>query len=246
MDFGVTDRWAGKRTGYDSVGQYRRDRTAGGVDFAQQIQKTGKVTDVSCVDAYREYLKKRYGDVMIQGVGKDQKSMDGIGAGTAGTGNVIIAPNILEQMANDPKKAAYYEGQIQDYFASLPKCKAQLSAMGHEMHSSGVVIHPDGTVTYYISGDLKPEVRARIEARIKAEDAAKKKRKEKYRKRHEEVQERQRLETELAYRRQNMTELVAAQTVHMGRTIYGDSLQALNSVISDYDTENIVMAEIWK
>lgn len=41
--------------------------------------------------------------------------------------------------------------------------------MGHEIHSCGIIIHPDGTVTHYISGDLKPEVRAKIEAQIKAE-----------------------------------------------------------------------------
>lgn len=53
---------------------------------------------------YQQYLKQRYGNVMIQSVGKDQSSMDKIGAATSGTGNVVIAPNILEQMADDPKR----------------------------------------------------------------------------------------------------------------------------------------------
>lgn len=67
-------------------------------------------------------MKAKYGaGVSIQNVGKDQNSIDSIGAGTAGTGNVVIASNILEQMANDPEKAAYYEKKIQDYFNySLP------------------------------------------------------------------------------------------------------------------------------
>lgn len=141
---------------------------------------------------YLAYLKLRFGNVMIQDVGKDQRSMDRLGAGTAGTGNVVIAPEILEQMAEDPRKAAYYEGKIQDYYDSLPRMKAQLSMMGHEIHSSGVVIHKDGTVTYYVSGDLKPEVRARIEARMKEEAEAKAKRRKYFMKLSEEADQRRR------------------------------------------------------
>ena len=116
----------------------------------------------------------------------------------------MIAPNILEQMADDPKKASYYEAQIRHYFDSLPQCKAQLSLMGHEIHSSGIVIHPDGTVTHYVSGDLKPEVRARIEAQMKAEAEEKAKRKRMYQKRSEETAGLRRQEMELAYRKQSM------------------------------------------
>lgn len=53
-------------------------------------------------------LKEKYGGVSVRNVGTDQKSMDELGLGTAGTGNVVIAPDILEQMAKDPEKAAYY------------------------------------------------------------------------------------------------------------------------------------------
>lgn len=112
--------------------------------------------------------------------------MDRLGASTSGTGNVVIAPNILEQMEKDPEKAAFYEEKIRHYYDTLPMRKAQLSAMGHEIHSSGIVIHPDGTVIHYISGDLKPEERARIEAQIKAEAEEKAKRKREYQKRIEE------------------------------------------------------------
>lgn len=129
---------------------------------------------------YTAYLKEKYGGVSVKSVGKDQKSMDSLGMGTAGMGNVVIAPNILEQMAKDPEKAAYYEGKIQEYFDGLPKLQAEISAMGHEIHSSGIVIHPDGTVTHYVTGDLKPEERAKIEARIRAEDEAKTKRRKMY------------------------------------------------------------------
>ncbi len=187
--------------------QYR-DKTqkiaADAADFAEQLQKTGETADSSEINIYQKYLELKYGNVMIQSVGKDQKSMDRIGAGTAGTGNVVIAPNILEQMAKDPEKAAYYERKIQDYYQSLPLCKAQLSAVGHEIHSSGIVIHPDGTVTHYVSGDLKPEERARIEAQIKAETEAKAKRKREYQKRSEEAAAMRRQEMELDYQKRRV------------------------------------------
>lgn len=170
-----------------------------GSGFLKLLEKMGKAenpsgaeanpgvsAEMSKSDIYRQYLKQKYGNVMIQNVENNQKSIDKIGAGTAGTNNVVIAPNILEQMANDPKKASYYEGQIRHYFDTLPQCSAQLSLLGHEIHSSGIVIHPDGTVTHYISGDLKPEVRARIEARIKAESEEKARRKRMYQKHSEE------------------------------------------------------------
>lgn len=172
-------------------------KIAGGVGFAGQLQRASETMGVTPTEAYQKYLEQRYGNVMVQSVENDQKSMDRIGAATSGKGNVVIAPNILEQMAKDPKKAAYYEGKIQNYFQTLPMCQAQLSAMGHEIHSSGVVIHPDGTVTYYVTGDLKPEVRARIDAQIRVEDEAKAKRKREYERISEEAAKRWRQETAL-------------------------------------------------
>ena len=170
-------------------------------DFMELLQQAGDVRNISKKEIYQEYLKIRYGNVMIQDVGKDQRSIDSIGAGTSGTGNVVIAPNILEQMVNDPQKAAYYEGKIQHYYDTLPACQAQLSLMGHEIHSSGIVIHPDGTVTHYVSGDLKPEVRARIEAQMRAEAEAKAERKRAYLRQSEEAAYLRRLEMETAYHR---------------------------------------------
>lgn len=76
--------------------------------------------------------------------------------------------------------------------------------MGHEIHSSGIVIHPDGTVTHYVSGDLKPEERARIEAQIQAETEEKVRRRREYQRRSEEVAKEWRLEIESAYKKQRM------------------------------------------
>jgi len=174
---------------------------------AQAAEETG----ISKVDAYTDYLKSRYGNVMIQDVGKDQKSMDALGASTAGYNNVVIAPNILEKMANDPKKAAYYENKIQMGLDNFPKCQAELSAMGHEIHSYGVVVHSDGTVYTYVCGDLKPEVRAKIEAKVKAEQEEKAKRKQHYLELSKEAAEKRRTEMKIYNEKQIMKEAIKNQ-----------------------------------
>ena len=171
-------------------------------DFGSILSSKDTSSSVSSPKAkeYAGYLKQKYGDVSVKSVGKDQRSMDNLGMGTAGMGNVVIAPNILEQMAGDPEKASYYEGKIQEYFDGLPKLQMEISAMGHEIHSSGIVIHPDGTVTHYVTGDLKPEERAKIEARIRAEDEAKAKRRQMYFIQGEEAALRHRQELENYYK----------------------------------------------
>ena len=45
-------------------------------------------------------------------------------------GDVVIAPNILEQMVNDTKKAVYHEGKIDAFFNAIPMLKASFSAQG--------------------------------------------------------------------------------------------------------------------
>lgn len=223
-----------------------QETATNGTSFTEQLQKTGE-TGASKVDAYTEYLKQRYGaGASIQNVGKDQRSMDNIGAGTAGTGNVVIASNILEQMANDPEKAAYYEKKIQDYFNSVPRFQAELSAMGHEIHSSGIIIHPDGTVTHYISGDLKPEVRAKIEAKIKAEDEEKAKRKRRYQELSQEAAQKRKQEMEIAYKKRSMTELIANQTAETSRITYAGTPETMSSVIAAYGMSALTMPGILK
>ena len=182
--------------------------TASGTSFTESLQEAAE-TGAAGVEKYTEYLKSKYGNVMVQSVGRDQNGIDAIGAGTAGTGNIVIAPNILEEMANNSEKAAYYEEKIQYFLDSVPRYQAELSAMGHEIHSCGIVIHPDGTVTHYISGDLKPEVRAKIEAQIKAEQEEKAKRKKQYQELSAEAAEKRRLLMEQYNQKQMMAEKTA-------------------------------------
>ena len=227
----------------------RTQKTAtSGTSFAEQLQKTGEASGTSTVDAYTEYLKQKYGaGVSIQNVGKDQNSIDSIGAGTAGTGNVVIASNILEQMANNPEKAAYYEKKIQDYFNySLPQTQAFMAAVGHKITSSGVIIHEDGTVTYYLSGEESPEKKAQVEAEQKAKQEKKAAQRQENLKRSQEVAEERRQQMEIAYRKQMMEEFFGNRTVDAGRVTYAVTPEVMSSVIEAYEMGALTMPGILK
>ncbi|MDE6603936.1 MAG: hypothetical protein K2K90_17670 [Lachnospiraceae bacterium] len=203
--------------------------------FTEQLQKTGEAAETSKVDAYQKYLEQKYGPIMVRSVGSDQKSMDALGTGTYGMNNIAIAPNILEEMANNPEKAAHYEKIIDDFFASQPMVKAQMAAGGFEIQSYGVVIHPDGTANYYVCGDVSPEKKAKIEAQMEAEDEEKAKRKQQYREQSEKAVEKRRMEMETAYRRQTMEEMLASRTAETGRFTYAGTPETMSSVIAAYE-----------
>ena len=227
----------------------RTQKTAtSGTSFAEQLQKTGEASGTSTVDAYTEYLKQKYGaGVSIQNVGKDQNSIDSIGAGTAGTGNVVIASNILEQMANDPEKAAYYEKKIQDYFNySLPQTQAFMAAVGHKITSSGVIIHEDGTVTYYLSGEESPEKKAQVEAEQKAKQEKKAAQRQENLKRSQEAAEERKEQMEIAYRKQMMAEVLANRTADAGRVTYAGTPEVMGSAIAAYERNIVEAAGILK
>ncbi len=170
--------------------------------FSDTVKQTAESNSADRTEAYKVYLKQKYGNVRYESVGKDQKSLDRVGKGMSGN-DVIIAPNIVEEMANDPEKAAYYEGKIDDYFNDIPRAKAMFAAMGLNYTPGGVVIHEDGSVTY-ISGcdNDTPETRARI----KAEQEAKRGRREKYQELAAEAAEKRRELAELQYHKMLMAE----------------------------------------
>ena len=234
---GVNDVLAGA---YQYANRTQKTAT-NGTSFTEQLQKTGAAANTSKVDTYTEYLKQRYGaGVSIQNVGKDQSSIDRIGAGTAGTGNVVIASNILEQMANDPEKAAYYEKKIQDYFDySLPRTEAFMAAVGHKITSCGVVIHEDGTVTYYLSGEESPEKKAKVEAEQKAKQEKKAAQRQENLKRSQEAAEKRRQEMEIAYRKQTMEEALASRVADTSRFTYTATSEVMSSAVAAY--ENHIM-----
>ena len=212
--------------------------------FTEQLQKTGEAAETSKVDAYQKYLEQKYGPIMVRNVGSDQKSMDALGTGTYGMNNIAIAPNILEEMANNPEKAAHYEKIIDDFFASQPMVKAQMAAGGFEIQSYGVVIHPDGTANYYVCGDVSPEKKAKIEAQMKAEDEEKAKRKQQYREQSEKAAEKRRQEMEIAYRKQTMEEMLANRTMDAVRVTYTSTSAVMGSAITAYEANALIMPNI--
>ncbi len=118
-------------------------KKAENMNMAQAAEKTS----TSKTDTYQKYLEHKYGNVRIENVGKDSESLDKI-AKTMRGNDVIIAPNIFEEMADNPQKAAYYEGKIDDFFSATPILKAQFAAKGLDYQPCGVVVHEDGSVTY--------------------------------------------------------------------------------------------------
>ena len=96
-----------------------------------------------------------------------QESLERLGRQMGGN-DVVIAPNMLEQMAIQPEKAAYYERRIDDFFSATPVLKAQFAAQGLTYEPCGVVIHADGTVTCICGGGDSPERVAQVNAINKA------------------------------------------------------------------------------
>ena len=218
--------------------------SANKASFTEQLQKTGEAAETSKVDAYQKYLEQKYGPIMVRSVGSDQKSMDALGTGTYGMNNIAIAPNVLEEMANNPEKAAHYEKIIDDFFASQPMVKAQMAAGGFEIQSYGVVIHPDGTANYYVCGDVSPEKKAKIEAQMKAEDEEKAKRKQQYREQSEKAAEKRKMEMEIAYKRQTMEEMLASRVIETGRGTYAGTPESLRSAVAAYEMSAFIMPGI--
>lgn len=86
--------------------------------------EVSETDETSNVDAYLEHLKKKYGRVTIESIGKDQASLEKAGKRMSGN-DVVIAPNILEEMASDAKKALFFQ-----YCYSPRKCDLCRTRLG--------------------------------------------------------------------------------------------------------------------
>ena len=208
--------------------------------FMEQLQKTGETADTSKADAYTEYLRSKYGNVRIQSIGKDQKSLDRAGKSMSGN-DVVIAPNILEQMANDPEKAAYYEGKIDDFFEATPRLKASFAAQGLDYQPCGVVVHEDGSVTYIGGcGDSSERV-AEVNAINKAKREKEAAQREASMERSQEAAEERKQQMEIAYKKQSIAEALANHTMDTSRYTYTVAPEVMGSAITAY-TQNIIEA----
>ena len=202
--------------------------------FINQLKETGGTAGTSRVDAYTEYLRSKYGNVRIQNVGKDQQSLDKIGKSMSGS-DVVIAPNILEQMANDTKKAVYYEGKIDDFFNATPMLKASFAAQGLDYQPCGVVIHEDGSVTYIGGCADSPERVAEVNAINKAKREKEAAQRKANMERSREAAEEQKRQMDIAYQKRSMAEFFANRAVDMNRITYTASPEFVGSAIAAYE-----------
>ncbi len=203
-----------------------RNKSVSSSDFASSLNNETLSDNV--VEAYKNSLQSKFGcPITVASVGKDQNSMDRFAGGTAGSGNVAIAPNILEQMANNPEKAAYYEKKIQEHFDSLPATEAFLGAHNLRMTTSGVTIHEDGTVTYYCSCEETPEYKAKVEADHKAKrEKEAKERQESIERSQEAADERKRIQEEI-YHKRSIEAVLNEQMLESGTFAFGDTPESM-------------------
>ncbi len=211
---------------------------ANGASFTEQLQKTGETANTSKVDAYTEYLRSKYGNIRIQNVGKDQQSLDKIGKSMSGN-DVVIAPNILEQMANDPEKAAYYEGKIDDFFNATPRLKASFAAQGLDYQPCGVVVDEDGSVTYIGGCSDSPERVREVNEINKAKREKEAAQRKTSLERSKEAAEERKQQMEIAYRKQAMAEALANRTMNTSRIAYTVTPEVMSSAVAAY--ENNIM-----
>lgn len=164
--------------------------SAKGTETAEKLQRA-QDTNTSREEEYKKYLETKYGKVSIRSVGKDQASLDRIGKSMSGQ-DVVIAQNILKEMANDPEKADYYEKKIDYFFDKIPEYTAYFAAKGLKHEPGGVVIHEDGTVTYISGCSDSPERVAQVEAENKAKREKEAKQRKEILERSQEAAEKQR------------------------------------------------------
>ena len=130
-------------------------------------------------------------------------------------------------MANDPEKAVYYEKKIQEHFDSLPSSAAFLGSHNLRMTTSGVTIHEDGTVTYYMSCEETPEYKAKVEADHKAKrEKEAKERQESIERSQEAADERRRIQEE-SYHRRSIEAILREQMLGAGTLAFGDTPESV-------------------
>lgn len=192
------------------------------IGFTEQLQKTGEAADTSKVDAYTEYLRSKYGN------------------------DVVIAPNILEQMANDPKKAAYYEGKLDDFFNATPRLKASFAEQGLDYQPCGVVVHEDGSVTYIGGCGDSPERVAEVNAINKAKREKEAAQRKTSMERSQEAADERKEQMEIIYKQRSMAEFFVSHKEDMSRVTYTGTPGVMGSAITAYEKNIMDAAGILK
>ena len=107
-----------------------------------------------------------------------------------------------------------------------------MAAVGHKITSSGVIIHEDGTVTYYLSGEESPEKKAA--------------QRQENLKRSQEMAEERRQWMEITYRKQMMAEVLANRTMDAGKVAYAGTPEIMSSAIAAYEMSAFTVPGILK
>jgi hypothetical protein len=131
-----------------------------GISFQDALSTTNS-------EAVLTELENKFGiKINVQAIPKTEEAVKSVYSHSVGKGNVTIAPNILNQSATDPQLQKKVEDIIQDHFAS--------SANDKPGDASGVIIHPDGTATFWVIGDyLTPAEREKIQKEVEADQKKK-------------------------------------------------------------------------
>ncbi len=230
---------------YQYANKVQKNNATGKTSFADTVKQTTGSGSASRTEAYKDYLKQKYGNVRYESIGKDQKSLDRAGKSMSGN-DVVIAPNILEQMANDPKKAAYYEGKIDDFFNSTPMLTASFAAKGLVYEPGGVVVHEDGSVTYIGGCSDSPERVREVNEINKAKREKEAAQRRASLEHSQEAAEERRQQIEIAYKKQAMAEALTNRTAGAGRFTYTAAPEVMGSAIAAYEKNIMEAAGILK
>lgn len=221
---------------YRYTNKTQKNTAAGKTGFADTVKQTAENSSASRTEVYKDYLKQKYGNVRYESIGRDEKSLDKVAKSMSGN-DVVIAPNIVEQMATDSEKAAYYEGKI-DYFFNtvIPRETAICASKGLVFEPCGVVVHEDGTVTYICGCSDSPERVAEVNAINKAKREKRAALRKAALERSEESAENRRQLVELQYHRQLMAQALQKNSLNTTTNYHFISRSQVSAAAMAYES----------
>lgn len=187
--------WQKKNSKTSGNGKNVPDHKKAGLDKANQVNpskadKTSNPYNVDLSDRAKsllEELQQKYSnmDFIIADYESDEEARRLMSRGTKEY-SVLIDPDTLEAMAADEAVKEKYLGIIEESTSQLKQMMDDLGEDGQEVTRVGVVIHNDGTVSYFAELEqLSAKQKERIEAareEKKAEKEQNEKRAERQRK----------------------------------------------------------------
>ena len=135
----------------------------GAIQKSHETPNTGQVNNlpVSPAHGFNDVLKAATGtnavinelqtlgvNVTVRAIPNNQEIMRSHANTVSSFGSVTIAPNILEEMANDSETRQKYVNKIESWLIRGEEHAARVSAMGGRSVHRSMVIHEDGSVTY--------------------------------------------------------------------------------------------------